>query len=61
MKHHYGVVHGVATCKDCGWHTEVYKNAQATAANHARKHGHTVEGELGISFGYDGKAWSEKK
>jgi len=53
MSRSYGVVHGVAWCKDCDWHTESYKNAQAIAAKHAKKHGHRVEGELGIAFEYD--------
>jgi len=61
MKYHYSVVHGLAECKDCEWSTEAYKNAQATAANHARKYGHRVEGELGISFGYDGSDLPEKQ
>ena len=56
MKYSYGVVHAVVTCKDCGWETESYKNAQALAAQHAKKHGHHVEGELGIAFSYTGEA-----
>lgn len=55
MGYTYGVVHGVAICQDCGWHTESYKNAQALAARHAKAHGHHVKGELGISFSYDGE------
>jgi len=54
MKHEYGVVHGLAECKDCGWKTVSYKNAQAIAAIHAKKYHHKVVGELGISFEYDG-------
>ena len=54
-RHYYGVVHCIADCEDCGWHTESYKNGQAIAALHARKHHHRVKGELGISFGYDGR------
>lgn len=53
MSYTYGVVHGVAQCLDCDWHTESYKNAQAIAAKHAKKHGHRVEGSLGIAFSYD--------
>jgi len=55
MKKHYGVVHGVAHCMDCDWFTESYKNAQAIAAKHAKKYGHRVKGELGISFAYDAR------
>ncbi len=54
MRYHYAVVHGVATCEDCGWHTESYKNAQAIAKIHAVKRGHHVSGELGIVFSYTG-------
>ena len=54
MNRTYGVVHGLATCRTCGWHTESYKNAQANAARHARAKGHLVDGELGIAFSYDG-------
>ena len=54
MKKQYGVVHGMATCQDCGWFTQTYKNAQATAAIHARVWGHHVTGELGIYFSYIG-------
>ena len=53
MSYAYGVVHGIAACEDCGWRTESYKNAQAIAAKHAKKYGHKVNGELGISFNYD--------
>lgn len=55
MRRKYGVVHGIAECKDCGWSTTSYKNAQANAARHARARGHRVVGELGISFEYDGR------
>lgn len=51
----FGVVHGVATCEDCGWTTESYKNAQANAARHARAHGHRVVGEVGCAYTYDGR------
>jgi len=53
MSYSYGVVHAVVQCEDCDWHTESYKNAQAIAKIHARKYGHKVSGELGISFYYD--------
>jgi hypothetical protein len=54
MKYSYGVVHGIAECEDCEWRTSSYKNAQAIAKIHAKKYGHRVRGELGISFSYDG-------
>ena len=54
MKYEYGVVHGLAECLDCGWKTDSYKNAQAIASIHAKKHGHRVIGELGIRFEYNG-------
>ena len=55
MKYYYGVVHGQAGCRDCNWETESYKNAQALAAIHAKKHKHEVDGNLGVTFGYNGK------
>ena len=60
MTHTYGVVHGLAECRDCGWKTASYKNAQALAAQHAKRHGHHVHGELGIAFSYTGKAPAAK-
>ena len=55
MKKRFGLVHGVAECRDCGWRTEQYKNAQATAARHAQAHGHKVAVEVTLSGYYDGK------
>ena len=55
MKYSYGVIHAYVRCLDCGWETESYKNAQAIAKIHAEKHGHRVEGELGIAFSYNGR------
>ena len=51
----YGVVHAIVECRDCDWKTSSYKNAQAIAKIHADKHGHKVEGELGIMFMYNGR------
>jgi len=48
----YGVVHAFVECETCGWTTHSYKNAQALAAQHARRHKHKVSGELGIAFSY---------
>ena len=56
MKHYYSVVHAVVHCDDCAWETFSYKNAQAIAKIHAEKHGHKIQGELGIAFGYDGRS-----
>ena len=50
----FGVIHGIAECKDCGWTTTTYKNAQATAAKHARAHGHEVHGEVAYAYRYYG-------
>ncbi|MCK5604648.1 hypothetical protein KAR91_22355 [Candidatus Pacearchaeota archaeon] len=55
MKKKIGVVHAIATCEDCGKEFTNYKNAQALAAQHAKKYGHCVMGEVGIAFQYDGK------
>jgi len=60
MKHHYAVIHAIVECEDCDWKSSSYKNAQAIAAIHAKKHGHKVSGELGVSFGYDGRGELEK-
>lgn len=51
----FGVVHCIAECEDCGWRTENYKNGQATAAIHAKSHGHRVHVEIGIAGHYDGR------
>ena len=56
MKYSYGVIHAIVECRDCNWETQSYKNAQAIAKIHAEKHGHKVEGELGIAFMYDGRS-----
>jgi len=53
MSYTYGVVHAIVKCEDCDWGSESYKNAQALAAKHAKKYGHKVRGELGISFSYN--------
>lgn len=55
MKYVYSVVHAVVICDDCEWRATSYKNAQAIAKIHAKKHGHKVTGELGIHFSYNGK------
>lgn len=55
LKRHFGVVHGLANCEDCGWQYEGYKNAQALAAKHAKRHGHKVLVEVGLSGYYDGR------
>jgi len=55
MKRYYGCVHAFAECEDCSWTTNSHKNGQAIAAKHAAKHHHKVTGELGITFGYDGR------
>ena len=49
----YAVIHAIVECEDCSWTTESYKNTQAIAKIHAKKHGHRVRGELAIGFGYD--------
>lgn len=54
MKKSAWKVHTVAKCDDCGWETQNYKNGQALAAIHAKKYGHTVHGEVGIAFRYEG-------
>jgi len=50
----FGVTHAIAKCEDCDWESQSYKNAQAIAAIHARKHGHRVSVEFCLSGYYDG-------
>ncbi len=54
-KYTYGIIHAIVKCLDCKWETQSYENAQAIAHTHAEKHGHRVEGELGIAIMYDGR------
>lgn len=61
MKYYYAVIHAIVECQDCDWKTSSYKNAQAIAKIHAKKHGHKVSGELGIAFGYNGRGKAEKQ
>jgi hypothetical protein len=60
MTYSYGVIHAYVVCEDCDWKTESYKNAQAIAKIHAKRYGHRVHGELGISFFYDFRSKQEK-
>jgi len=55
LKYSYGVIHAIVECEDCDWTTNSYKNAQAIAKIHAKRYGHRVLGELGISFSYNGR------
>lgn len=48
-------VHTSAECQDCGKIFDNYKNGQALAAQHAKKYGHLVMGEVGLAFEYDGR------
>ena len=61
MSYSYGVIHAIVECEDCEWTTESYKNAQAIAKIHAKKYGHKVSGELGISFSYDFRSKGKQK
>ena len=55
MKKAIWKAHTVAECEDCGWKTGSYKNGQALAAIHAKKHKHKVNGEVGLAFEYNGR------
>jgi len=44
----------MATCQTCGKEFTSHKNAQALAAQHAKKYGHVVMGEIGYAFEYNG-------
>lgn len=54
MKKETWKVHTIAECEDCGKVFDNYKNGQALAAQHAKKYGHVVKGEVGLAFEYDG-------
>jgi len=56
MKKVFGKTHTIAKCMDCAWYNENYKNGQALAAIHAKKHKHKVQVEIGISGYYDGRS-----
>ena len=56
MDRSFGVTHAIAECEDCGWRNEQYKNAQATAAIHAKKHKHKVQVDIGLAGYYDGRS-----
>jgi len=45
-------VHAFAGCRDCGKRFDSPANAQALAAQHARKYGHWTTGEVGLAFEY---------
>lgn len=55
MKKRIGVIHVIAKCGTCGKEFSNYKNAQALAAQHAKKYGHVVDGQVALAFSYDGK------
>jgi len=55
MKKTSGKTHGYAKCQDCEWESPNWKNAQATAAVHAKTHKHLVLGDVGFSYTYDGR------
>lgn len=54
MKKRIGVVHAMAECQTCDWRNENHKNAQATAAKHAKFHKHIVHVEVALAVYYDG-------
>lgn len=45
------LVHAIAKCDDCGKEWES-RNAQDVAAQHAKRYGHSVHGELGYAFAF---------
>ena len=60
MQKSFGITHVIADCLDCGWRTESYKNGQAISAKHAKKHGHKVLVEVGMTGYYDGRKSKSK-
>ena len=57
----FGVVHAIAECEDCEWSSQMYKNAQANAARHAKAKGHRVHVEVGLDGYYDGRTNASKE
>lgn len=55
MRIRKSVVHAICQCQQCGWKTEAYLSAQKRAAEHARKTGHTVTGDLGLYVRWEPK------
>ena len=55
MKKRIGVVHAMVQCQTCGKEFSNYKNAQALGAQHAKRYGHVVKGEIALGFTYDGR------
>jgi len=47
-----GIVHGIATCYECGWEVEG-RNVMGLAAQHAGKTGHHVNCEIGHSYSWN--------
>lgn len=47
------LVHAQAECVTCGATFDA-RNAQGLAAQHARRYGHHVTGELGYAFSFGG-------
>lgn len=49
------IIHQIGTCMDCKWFCDDYRNSTARkqAKAHAKKTGHRIVGETGISWGYN--------
>jgi hypothetical protein len=45
-------VHAVFECRDCNEKFEWYLTAERQAREHAEKHGHLVQGEIGYAADY---------
>ena len=55
IRKYFGTVHAIAGCNDCEWENRYYKNSQANAAHHAKKHHHKVVVDLGLVVYYNGR------
>jgi len=55
MKKNTWRVGGLASCDDCSWEYENYKNAQAVGANHAKHNNHQVRVETTLVSLYNGR------
>jgi hypothetical protein len=43
-----GVLHFIAQCENCPWHTEDYLQGRRQVIAHVKKTGHTVNWEAGV-------------
>ena len=57
------IIHQIATCTECSWTCDNYKDAKAykEAVKHSRKTGHRVIGETGTCWSIEQKVLTQSK